>query len=84
MSNQSHDICFPSRWRYSELTGTKVDWLKNLIFDIPLVSKHVPVISIHCDFSDNIDLIDSKRLNKKMNKLLKIIYNLLRSIKTNV
>jgi len=48
-----------------DLSGEEVDWLRNLLADIPLWNKPVPAISIHCDSQAAIAKVKSKTYNGK-------------------
>ncbi|GJS67850.1 zinc finger, CCHC-type containing protein [Tanacetum coccineum] len=47
--NNTKDNSFTSGWVFLLVAGKEVEWLRNLILEIPLWSKPIASISIHCD-----------------------------------
>ena len=46
-------------------TGTEAEWLHGLMSMLPVVSKPLPAISVHCDSRTTIDKIRSVKYNAK-------------------
>ena len=46
-------------------TGMEVEWLKRLMFGLPMVRKSLPAISVHCDSMTTIAKIKSSKYNQK-------------------
>ena len=57
-----------------DTTCTKAEWLRNLLLDMPIVSKPIPTISIQCDCKAVIYLIRQSHTNKKMNRHVQVRY----------
>ncbi|KAK8914272.1 Protein FAR1-RELATED SEQUENCE 5 [Platanthera zijinensis] len=55
-----------------DTTCAEAEWIKNLLSEIPLLAKPIPVISLHCDNKSVIDLTASNSTNSKMNKFMRI------------
>ena len=63
-----------------DTTCTEAEWIKNLLAEIPLVSKPMPAISIHCDSKAVIESVRQSHLNKKMNRHIQVRYKSVRSM----
>jgi len=55
-----------------DATCSEAEWLKDLIFEFPIVSRHVPPISIHTDSKSSIELVKQINVNKKLNRYIQI------------
>jgi len=60
-----------------EMAGSKVEWLKNFLANIPLGMKPTPSVSIHCDCQSTISKAKSKNYNGK-NKHIQLRHNLVK------
>jgi hypothetical protein len=49
----------------------KADWLHELLMDLPIVEKHLPVILMNCDNQTVIVKIDSSKDNMKSSRHIK-------------
>jgi len=47
------------------MDGSKTEWLKNFLVDIPLGMKPTPSVSMHCDFQSTIAITKNKTYNGK-------------------
>ena len=54
-----------------DTTCTEVEWLKELLSDIPLIPSPIPAISIHCDSRAAIDFCKKKLVKSKLNRHIK-------------
>ena len=63
-----------------DTTCIEVEWIKNLLLDIPLVSNSLLAISVHCDSKLVIDLVNQSHTTKKMNKHLQVRHKLVRNL----
>ena len=59
-------------------TSIEIEWLKDLLTEISLLEKSLPVISIHCDCRSAINKYHQKNANMKMNRHLKMRHKSLR------
>jgi len=59
---------------------SKVEWLKNLISELPLIFLHVPAISFHIDSRAAIDLLKQETINRKLNRHLQIRFKFVKSL----
>ncbi|GJR36220.1 zinc finger, CCHC-type containing protein [Tanacetum coccineum] len=62
--------------------GKKAEWLKNLLFEIPLWSKPITPISIHCDSSATLAKAYSQMYNGK-SRHLGVRHSMIRDLITN-
>ena len=68
-----------------DTTGIEAEWLRDLLLDIPLIAKPLPVISIHCDCRSAIEKCSQENANVKMSRHLKIRHKSLREkMKQNI
>ena len=58
----------------------EVEWIKNLLLHILLVSTSILAIFVYCDSKDVIDLVNRSHINKKMNKHIQVKYKLVRNL----
>jgi hypothetical protein len=54
-----------------ETTTSEVEWLCELLMDLPVVSKLVPVILLHCDNESVITIVGSTKENLKSTRHVK-------------
>jgi hypothetical protein len=54
-----------------DTTIVKADWLHELLMDLPIVEKHLPVILMNCDNQTVIVKIDSSKDNMKSSRHIK-------------
>jgi len=55
-----------------DITYSEVEWLKNLISKFSIVSRPVPLVSIHIDSRSTIELLKQVFVNKKLNIYIQI------------
>jgi hypothetical protein len=68
-----------------DTTSIEAEWLRDLLLDIPLIAKPLPVISIHCDCRSAIEKCSQENANVKMSRHLKIRHKSLREkMKQNI
>jgi hypothetical protein len=48
-----------------ETTTSEKEWLRELLMDLPVVSKPVPMILLHCDNENVITIVGSAKENLK-------------------
>nr|GEV49528.1 zinc finger, CCHC-type [Tanacetum cinerariifolium] len=63
-------------------TGKEVEWLKNLLLEIPLWSKSIAPIFIHCDSAATLEKAYSQMYNGK-SRQLGVRHNMIRELITN-
>ena len=67
-----------------ELAGNEAEWLKNFLADIPLGSKPISSVSIHCDNKSAIANAKNKTFNGK-NRHIRLRHNIIKQmLKTDV
>ena len=52
-----------------DVACVEIEWLKNFLSNIPLMLKHIPLISMHCDCQATITKAKSKNFNEKRRHL---------------
>nr|GEY55718.1 zinc finger, CCHC-type [Tanacetum cinerariifolium] len=62
--------------------GKEVEWLKNLLFEIPLWSKPIPPISIQCDSAATLAKAYSQMYNRK-SRHIGVRHSMIRELITN-
>ena len=50
----------------------EVEWLKDLLFKILLISSSIPPILVHCDSKTTIDVCKKKLINSKISRHIKV------------
>ena len=63
-----------------DTTCTEAKWLRNLLLDMPIMSKPIPAISIQCDCKAVIDLIRQSHTNRKMNRHMQVRYKYIKGL----
>jgi hypothetical protein len=53
-----------------ESATTEVEWLKELLMDLPMVAKSVPTIPLHCDNQSVITIVGNAKENAKFSRHL--------------
>ena len=64
-----------------DTTYAEVEWIKNLISELPLIPKPVLAISVHYDNKAVIELTNQKSIDKKMNRYIRIHHKFIRQLK---
>jgi hypothetical protein len=54
-----------------ESATTKAEWLKELLMDLPMVDKLVPIILLHCDNQSVITIVGNTKENAKFSRHVK-------------
>jgi hypothetical protein len=54
-----------------ESATTEAEWLKELLMDLPMVTKPVPGILLHCDNQSMITIVDNAKENAKFSRHVK-------------
>jgi hypothetical protein len=54
-----------------DIAGSETEWLCNLLMDLPVVEKPIPVISMNCDNQTVITKVNSSKDNMKSTKHVK-------------
>jgi hypothetical protein len=54
-----------------ESATTEVEWLKELLMDLPMVDKPVPTILLHCDNQSVITIVCNTKENAKFSRHVK-------------
>ena len=55
-----------------DITGLEAEWLKGLLEELPLMSKPIPAISVHCDNMATIAKIKSTKYNQKQRRHIQV------------
>lgn len=63
-----------------DIACIKAEWIKDFLLEIPIVSKPLPAISLHCDNKSVIELVKQTHSNKKMNQHIYVRYKSVRSL----
>ncbi|KAL8124691.1 hypothetical protein AgCh_012369 [Apium graveolens] len=66
-----------------DATGTEAEWLHGLMSAIPVVSRPLPAIAIHCDSRTTIDKISSKKHNAKTKRHIQVRLKSIRGLVTD-
>ena len=53
-------------------TGTEAEWLYGLMVQLPMVSKPLPAIAVHCDSQTTIAKIRSPKFNQKTKRHIQV------------
>jgi hypothetical protein len=64
-----------------ESATTEAEWLKELLMDLPLVDKPVPVILLHCDNQSVITIVGNAKENAKFSRHVKRRIQLVRHLR---
>lgn len=59
-----------------DATCMETEWIRNLLLDILLVSKFIPITHMPCDWKIVIHLVNQFYINKKTNRSIQVRYNL--------
>ena len=62
-----------------ELAGSEAEWLRNFLADIPLGSKPIPSVSIHCDNKSAIYTAKNKTFNGK-SRHIRLRHNIIKQL----
>ena len=54
-----------------DTAGSEVEWLRDLLMDLPVVEKHIPAISMNCDNQIMIIKVNSSKDNIKSTRHVK-------------
>jgi hypothetical protein len=54
-----------------DTAGAKVEWLRELLLDLPMVEKPIPTISMNCDNQTLITKVNSSKDNMKSSRHVK-------------
>jgi len=54
---------------YLDIATSEAEFLKNLLCDLSLLNKLIPLISVHCDSQVSISKVTSKNFNEKRRHL---------------
>jgi hypothetical protein len=54
-----------------DTAGSKAEWLRDLLMDLPVVEKSIPTISMNCDNQTVITKINSSKDNMKSTRHIK-------------
>jgi hypothetical protein len=54
-----------------DTAGAEVEWLRDLLMDLPVVEKPIPAISMNCDKQTVITKVNSSRNNMKSTRHVK-------------
>ena len=54
-----------------DTAGSKAEWLRDLLIDLPVVEKPIPVISMNCDNQTVITKVNSSKDNMKSTRHVK-------------
>jgi hypothetical protein len=54
-----------------DTTTVEVDWLRELLMDLPIVAKYLPTILMNCDNQTAIVKVDSSKDNMKSSRYIK-------------
>ena len=63
-----------------DATGTEAEWLHGLMSVLPVVSRPLPAIAVHCDSRTTIDKINSKKYNIKTRRHIQVRLKSIRGI----
>lgn len=63
-----------------DIACIEAEWIKDFLLEIPIVSKPLPAISLHCDNKSVIELVKQAHSNKKMNRHIYVRYKSVRSL----
>jgi hypothetical protein len=64
-----------------ESSTTEVEWLKELLMDLPMVDKLVPAILLHCDNQSVITIVGNAKENAKFSRHVKQRIKLVRHLR---
>jgi hypothetical protein len=66
-----------------DIASTKAEWLRELLMDLPLVEKPIPVILINCDNQMVITKVKNSQDNMKSNKYVKCRLKFVRKLRSS-
>jgi hypothetical protein len=55
-----------------DTTATEAEWLRGLMSELPMISKPMPVVSVHCDNTATIEKLKSVKYNCKTRRHIQI------------